>query len=48
MEDIDNIVNGIEQKLRNMETIEIKSKIIGEQVMRNLKKLIEIVFNYRI
>ena len=44
MEDIDNIVNYVEQRLRNKETTEIRSKVIGELVMTRLKKLDKVAY----
>jgi len=39
MEEIESIVNDVEQKLRNLEDTEVKSKTIGELVMKKLKKI---------
>ena len=44
MEDIDSIVNEIEQKLRNLETTEVKSTLIGEFVIKRLKKLDKVAY----
>lgn len=44
MEDIDNIINDIEQKLRNLETTEVKSSLIGEFVVKRLKKLDKVAY----
>ncbi|MFH1440098.1 MAG: transcriptional regulator NrdR [Candidatus Woesearchaeota archaeon] len=44
MEDIDNIVNDVEQKLRNMETTEVKSKAIGELIMKRLRKIDKVAY----
>ena len=44
MEDIDNIINDIEQKLRNLETTEVKSTLIGEFVMKRLKKMDKVAY----
>ena len=43
-EEIDKIVGEVEQRLRNMEGTEIRSKIIGEDVMRRLKKLDKVAY----
>ncbi|MBI4453715.1 transcriptional repressor NrdR [Candidatus Woesearchaeota archaeon] len=44
MEDIENIINEIEQKLRNLETTEVKSSLIGEFVIKRLKKLDKVAY----
>jgi transcriptional repressor NrdR len=41
---IEAIVDGIETKLRNMDRIEIKSKVIGEMVMEKLQKLDKVAY----
>ena len=43
-EKIENIVDEIENELRNMDTIEIKSKIIGDMVSERLKSLDEVAY----
>jgi transcriptional repressor NrdR len=44
MEDMNQIVDEVEQKLRNMETTEVKSKSIGEIVMRKLKRIDKVAY----
>ena len=44
MEEIDKLVGEVGQKLRNMESTEIKSKVVGEDVMRRLKKLDKVAY----
>lgn len=44
MEEMEEIIKDIEQKLRNMETIEIRSKTIGEEVMKRLKKVDKVAY----
>ena len=43
-EQIDKILNDIETKLRKQETTEIPSRLIGELVMRKLKKLDNVAY----
>lgn len=43
-EKIEKIVNDIEAELRNLESTEIKSKKIGELVIRKLKKLDKVAY----
>lgn len=44
MDEIDQIVDEVEQRLRNMESTEVKSKGIGEIVMRKLKKIDKVAY----
>ena len=44
MDKIDYIVNRIEEKINNSFTREVKSKVIGEYVMEELKKLDEVAY----
>ena len=44
IEEIDNVVQELEQKLRNLETTEVKSKVIGEFVMKSLKKIDKVAY----
>src|SRR3989338_2849405 len=43
-DDIEKIVDKIESKLKSLNTTEIKSTIIGEEVMRSLKKLDKVAY----
>jgi len=43
-DDIEKIVDNIESKLKSLNTTEIKSTIIGEEVMRSLKKLDKVAY----
>jgi len=43
-DDIKKIVDKIESKLKSLNTTEIKSTIIGEEVMRSLKKLDKVAY----
>ena len=43
-DDIEKIVDNIELKLKSLNTTEIKSTIIGEEVMRSLKKLDKVAY----
>jgi len=43
-DDIEKIVDEIESKLKSLNTTEIKSTIIGEEVMRSLKKLDKVAY----
>lgn len=43
-EQIDNIIDKIESKLKSLKTTEIKSEIIGEEVMKALKKLDKVAY----
>lgn len=43
-EDIEKAVLEIESELRNMDTTEIESKVIGEKVMKKLKKLDKVAY----
>ncbi|MBI2547350.1 MAG: transcriptional repressor NrdR [Candidatus Aenigmarchaeota archaeon] len=43
-EKIEKIVDEIENELRNMDTTEIKSKIIGDMIMEKLKNLDEVAY----
>ena len=44
MEEIDKVVQDLEQKLRNMESTEVKSKVIGEFIMKILKKIDKVAY----
>ncbi|MBT4540360.1 transcriptional repressor NrdR [Candidatus Woesearchaeota archaeon] len=44
MEEIDKVVQDLEQKLRNMESTEVKSKVIGEFIMKSLKKIDKVAY----
>jgi transcriptional repressor NrdR len=44
MSEIEEISDYIEQRLKNMKTTEIKSKVIGELIMRKLKKLDKVAY----
>ncbi len=43
-EKIEKVVDEIENELRNMDTIEIKSKIIGDMVIEKLRSLDEVAY----
>ena len=43
-ERIEKIVDELENELRNMDTTEIKSKIIGDMVIEKLKSLDEVAY----
>ena len=43
-DDVEKIVDKIESKLKSLNTTEIKSTIIGEEVMRSLKKLDKVAY----
>lgn len=43
-EAIDNVVDGIEADLRRLESQEVTSKVIGELVMKRLKKLDKVAY----
>lgn len=43
-ERIEKIVDELENELRNMDTIEIKSRVIGDMVMEKLKALDEVAY----
>jgi transcriptional repressor NrdR len=44
LKDAENIVNEIEQELRNLKSYEIPSKKIGDKVMRKLKQLDQVAY----
>ena len=44
MEEIDKVVQDLEQKLRNMESTEVKSKVFGEFIMKSLKKIDKVAY----
>ena len=44
IEKIDDVVNKIEIKLREQKSTEIKSKVIGEEVMKALQKLDKVAY----
>ena len=44
MDKIEEIVESIERELRNMDTIEVPSFVIGEMVMKRLRKLDEVAY----
>ena len=44
IEKIDKIVNKIEARLRTLETNEIQSKALGEEVTKNLKQLDNVAY----
>ena len=43
-ETINRIVDKIENELRRLKSVEVKSKIVGEKVMRELKKLDKVAY----
>ncbi|MBI2084814.1 MAG: transcriptional regulator NrdR [Candidatus Aenigmarchaeota archaeon] len=43
-EKIEKIVNEIETEIKNMDTVEIKSKIVGDMAMEKLKELDEVAY----
>ena len=44
IEKIDELLNKIESKLRSLKTKEIKSEIIGEEVMKQIKRLDKVAY----
>jgi transcriptional repressor NrdR len=44
MDKIEEIMESIERELRNMDTIEVPSFVIGEMVMKRLRKLDEVAY----
>lgn len=43
-EKIEKIVNEIENEIKNMDTVEIKSKVIGDMIMEKLRDLDEVAY----